>query len=66
MKNHLELIPISNMNFSWMCGNIDFYLIGLCIFENRPMGDEYLNCFQNELLGLLEDIPVNIREKMIF
>lgn len=46
------------------CGMVDGYLIGPFILENRLTGDNYLNFLQNELHGLLEDVPLNIRMQM--
>lgn len=48
------------------CGIIGDHLIGP--FELPPTlnGDSYLNFLQNELGGLLEDVPLNVRQNMYF
>lgn len=48
------------------CGMIDNNLIGPFLLENRLTGDHYLRFLQNELQGLLEEIPLNIRIQMYF
>src|ERR1044072_1634638 len=45
---------------------VDGYLIGLFIFENRLTEDHYFEYLPNELQGLLEDVPLNIRMHMYF
>jgi hypothetical protein len=48
------------------CGIIGPYLIGPYIFEGVLNGRLYLDFLQNELNGLLEDLPLNIRQLMYF
>ena len=48
------------------CGMFDGYLIGLFIFENRLTEDHYFEYLPNELQGLLEDVPLNIRMHIYF
>lgn len=48
------------------CGMVDNYLIGPFILEHRLTGDQYFNFLQNELQGLLEDVPLNIIMQMYY
>lgn len=48
------------------CAMIAGYLIGPFIMENRLTGEHYLNFLINELPGLLENVPLNVRRRMYY
>ena len=48
------------------CAVLDDQLIGPFILEGRLAGEAYLRFLQEELLRLLEDVPLNKRGRMYF
>ena len=48
------------------CAVLDDQLIGPFVLEDRLTGEAYLRFLQEELPRLLEDVPLNKRDRMCF
>lgn len=60
-RGHQRIISIN----VW-CGLIGPHLIGPYFFDGTLNGQRCLDFYQNDLPGLLQDVPLNVRQNMIF
>ncbi|RZB41715.1 hypothetical protein BDFB_012407 [Asbolus verrucosus] len=59
-ESHFQQVVSINV---W-CGIIDNYIVGLYFFQNNLTDARYLHFLQKDLLLLLENVPLDIRQKM--
>ncbi|CAH0382002.1 unnamed protein product [Bemisia tabaci] len=63
------LQPVDNQNvwkLNVWCGIIGNYIIGPYFFDGTVTGEVYLDFIENQLPGLLENVPLNVQANMFF
>lgn len=59
-----------NFQYKWginvWCGIVGSHLVGPYFYQENLTADRYLNFLTNELYGLLEDVPLQIRQNLVF